>query len=231
MKKNTKKVLSAAIALCLAFPFGTTAYAAEEDGEWSVIPEGYVFFVPAPQSSVTAGSGSGGSNRVQDAERIPGEMQGQEPPAIPVPETGKQEESQHKTGLGDGECAYTLEEFASIQLAEINRVREENGLPALETDPILTEMAQKRVSEYQSGHKRPDGSKWSTVFGEHDTALLPVGENWIGPWDDPYAQFQAFMDSEGHRANILKEKAKYVGIGVLWNDEENKASIIQLFAK
>lgn len=127
--------------------------------------------------------------------------------------------------------AYTPEDFAAVHLAEINRIRKENGLSPLATDPTLTEMAQKRVEEYQSGHKRPDGSRWSTIFREYDTTLKAVGENWIGAWDDPYGQMDLLMDSEGHKANILREKARYVGIGVMLHEDGSGISVIQLYAK
>ena len=92
-------------------------------------------------------------------------------------------------------------------------------------------MAQKRVEEYQSGHKRPDGSRWSTIFREYDTTLKAVGENWIGAWDDPYGQMDLLMGSEGHKANILREKARYVGIGVMIHEGGSGISVIQLYAK
>ena len=161
--------------------------------------------VPSPKEDIPAGPDDGDT----PAEALPSQ------PEAPAPEGP----------------AYTPEDFAAVHLAEINRIREDNGLSPLATDPTLTEMAQKRVEEYQSGHKRPGGSRWSTIFREYDTTLKAVGENWIGAWDDPYGQIELLMGSEGPQANILREKAKYVGIGVMLHEDGSGISVIQLYAK
>ena len=222
---NTRKLkisMAALLALVCVLSYGTTALAAEE---WGVIPDDYVLSVPSPDPTF----------RVEQ-ERPP------KPDQVPSPK------EDIPAGLDDGDTsaealpsqpeapapegpAYTLEDFATVHLAEINRIREDNGLSPLATDPTLTEMAQKRVEEYQSGHKRPDGSRWSTIFREYDTTLKAVGENWIGAWDDPYGQIELLMGSEGHKANILRKKARYVGIGVMLHEDGSGISVIQLYAK
>ncbi len=63
---------------------------------------------------------------------------------------------------------YTLEEVAAVHFAEINRIREEQGLSLLESAPTLTEMAQERIGEYRWGHKWADGST-GTVYRRPDT--------------------------------------------------------------
>jgi len=228
--KTLKTTLAALLALACALGCGTTALAAEE---WGVIPDDYVLSVPSPdptfrveqekppkpdpvpspKEDIPAGPDDGDT----PAEALPSQPEGSPagPPEAPAPEGP----------------AYTPEDFAAVHLAEINRIREDNGLSPLATDPTLTEMAQKRVEEYQSGHKRPDGSRWSTIFREYDTTLKAVGENWIGAWDDPYGQMDLLMGSEGHKANILREKARYVGIGVMLHEDGSGISVIQLYAK
>ncbi len=228
--KTLKTTVAALLALACALGCGTTALAAEE---WGVIPDDYVFSVPSPGSTFRVErekpqKPEPAPSPKEDAPVFPADddatletpaSQMEELPADP-PETSIQEAP-----------AYTPEDFAAVHLAEINRIREDNGLSPLATDPTLTEMAQKRVEEYQSGHKPPDGSRWSTIFREYDTTLKAVGENWIGAWDDPYGQMDLLMDSEGHKANILREKARYVGIGVMLHEDGSGISVIQLYAK
>ena len=228
--KTLKSTMAALLALACALGCGTTALAAEE---WGVIPDDYVLSVPSPGSTFRVESKKPvkpepAPEPKEEAPVLPTDddattetpaSQPEELPADP-PETSIQEAP-----------AYTPEDFAAVHLAEINRIREENGLSPLATDPTLTEMAQKRVEEYQSGHKRPDGSRWSTIFREYNTTLKAVGENWIGAWDDPYAQVELLMGSEGHKANILREKAQYVGIGVMLYEDGSGVSVIQLYAK
>lgn len=163
----------------------------------------------------------------QEPQETPRTSPSDELPAASIPAEDPQSE---RKAEGNG-CAYTLEEFAAAHFAEINRIREEHGLSLLESDPILTEMAQERIREYRWGHKRADGSQWYTIFGEYDSDLRAAGENWISSGNDPYSQMEAFMRSEGHSANILNQDAVYVGIGVQWNDEKTAISVVQLFAK
>ena len=230
---NTRKLkisMAALLALVCVLSCGTTALAAEE---WGILPDGYVLSVPPPDYTLLV---KGENSQKLESDPAPREdapmapkdgdtavetppSQQEEPPAEP-PEAPVPEES-----------AYTPEEFAAIHLAEINRIREENGLSLLTTDPTLTEMAQKRVEEYQSGHKRPNGTRWSTIFKEYDTTLNAVGENWIGAWDYPYGQMELLMGSKGHKANILRQNARYVGIGVKLHEDGSGISVIQLYAK
>jgi len=232
MKKALKNTMAFLLALVCAITCGTTAFAEE----WELIPDDYVFSVPSSGSTFWAGSEapaepkrtSKSQEEISIREDTSDTFSSAEP-AITL-ETAPAETPVEEPAPAE-KPAYTPEQFAEVHLAEINRIREENGLSLLTTDPVLTEMAQKRVEEYRSGHKRPDGSRWSTIFGEYDTQLKAVGENWIGSWDNPYAQMELLMGSEGHKANILREKAVYVGIGVMEHEDGSGISVIQLYAK
>lgn len=228
--KTLKTTMAALLALACALGCGTTALAAEE---WGVIPDDYVLSIPSPGSTFRV-------EREKPQKPEPAPEPKEDAPVLPAdddvtaetPTSQPEELPDAPLEAPDSEKpTYTTEDFAAVHLAEINRVREENGLSLLATDPILTEMAQKRVKEYRSGHKRPDGSSWSAIFREYDTTLKAVGENWIGAWDDPYGQMELLMGSEGHRANILREKARYVGIGVMLHEDGSGVSVIQLYAK
>ena len=229
MKNTIRKSLAVMTVLSCLVCLGTTAYAADEETEWGVIPDGYVLFVPAPQSTVRAEPAPDSGSRTHGMAAAPEKVEQEDQlPAVSVPAEGAQSQPEQEPTVG---CAYTLEEFAAVHIAEINRVREENGLAPLETDPTLTEMAQERIGEYRWGHKRADGSLWYTIFDEYETNLRAAGENWIGSSSNPYSQIEALMNSDGHRANILNEDAAFVGIGVKWNEEQTAISVVQLYAK
>lgn len=224
MKRMLKTTMAITTALCCRLFCTAMAYAAEDESEWGLIPEGYVLFVPSPRSTVTVETAP---NSGKEPQETPPTSPADKLPAVSAPAEDTPSESEAKE---DG-CAYTLEEFAAVHFAEINRIREEHGLPLLESDPTLTEMAQERIGEYRWGHKRADGSLWYTIFEEYDSGLRAAGENWISSGSDPYSQIEAFMRSEGHSANVLSQDAVYVGIGVQWNEEQTAISVVQLFAK
>lgn len=221
--KNLKTTMAILLALLCAFDSGTTALAAGE--EWGLIPDDYILSIPSPNSTFRVEKAAPAPHNREESPVHEGNSDSQKEQLTPSPEEISVDIPKEET------TGYTLEDFATVHLAEINRIREENGLSPMATDPTLTEMAQKRVEEYQTGHKRPDGSRWSTIFREYDTTLKAVGENWVGPWDDPYAQMELFMGSEGHKANILQEKARYVGIGVMLHEDGSGVSVLQLYAK
>ena len=90
----------------------------------------------------------------------------------------------------------------------LNAEREKNGLTPLKVDEALTACANTRAAEQLEnyGHVRPDGNKWSTVFGDKIKTLLWWGENLARKQKTPERIVKAWMESEGHRKNILSEK-------------------------
>lgn len=95
-----------------------------------------------------------------------------------------------------------LEEAAeAIRLA--NQERENNGLDPLPTDDDLMELAKIRAEEIREeySHTRPDGTNVGTYR---------CGEN-IGRQYSASEQVSSWMDSEGHRANILLDRYHHIG--------------------
>lgn len=109
-------------------------------------------------------------------------------------------------------------------LDSVNAERAAMGLSSLRVSSELTGYAQTRAQECDAleksgqeyGHYRPDGSSWSTVIpGYYSWA----GENLSrseGAWADDI--MAAWMDSPGHRANILSSEAEEIGIGIYTSD-------------
>ena len=230
MKKTIKRTLAAFCVLCCALSLVTPAYAAGD--EWGVIPEGYVFSVPT--SGPTFQVGAAGNRQTQSGQTSSPVKVETAPvkESIPVTTPEKDEAPVVPEESVTDDFDYTLEEFATLHLAEVNRIREEHGLRALETDPTLTKMAQERIREYRWGHKRSDGSAWYTIFGEYDTELRAAGENWTGGGGTPESIARGFMQTS-HRNNVLNEDAAYVGIGVKWVDTVigPRIAVLQLYAK
>lgn len=90
----------------------------------------------------------------------------------------------------------------------INKIRNDNGLAALSWDDELYEVAQIRSKEASQkwSHTRPDGTHWST--------LSPVvhGENLAKGYNTAQGAVDAWMNSEGHKANILRKEFTRVAI-------------------
>lgn len=97
----------------------------------------------------------------------------------------------------------------------INKERKAEGLSPVTLDTRLQEAAYKRAMETVDvfSHTRPDGTSCFTVLGEFNISYMACGENIAYGQSTPEAVMTAWMNSSGHRANILSEKFGKVGIG------------------
>ena len=103
--------------------------------------------------------------------------------------------------------------LASQIVAICNEYRVAEGLEPLTEDPELDALAQIRAEEIvvYFEHERPDGSDCFTVMKDYKCTLC--GENIAAGQGNPKEVVDAWMDSEGHRANIMNKDFKKIGIG------------------
>ncbi|MCI9155478.1 MAG: CAP domain-containing protein [Lawsonibacter sp.] len=106
-------------------------------------------------------------------------------------------------------------DFMDEILALVNQARAEAGLSALELNPALCGAAQVRAKECVStfSHTRPNGSSYKTAIAEMGITADYVGENVATGYKDAQQVVNAWLKSEGHRANILNENYTKIGIG------------------
>ena len=109
--------------------------------------------------------------------------------------------------------------------AQVNAERAKYGLSSLTVSDELTRAACVRASEIvrQFSHTRPDGSSCFTVSG------AAYGENIAKGQSSADRVMAAWMSSEGHRANILRES--YGSIGVCALKVNGVIYWVQLFGK
>lgn len=119
-----------------------------------------------------------------------------------------------------------------------NKMRIENGnLAVLSENHKLDIIAQKRLGDMFEkqyfDHISPSGSSVSNVAEEYGYEYITIGENIaLGDFDGDKSLVQAWMDSPGHRANILNGRYVEIGIAVQKNRYENRETwmAIQVFA-
>ncbi|MFJ3623183.1 CAP domain-containing protein [Streptomyces iakyrus] len=98
-----------------------------------------------------------------------------------------------------------------------NRERARAGLPALAADPLLTAAAQAHSADMVArafyAHTAPDGSRpWDRAAAAGSTRRT-IGENIACGQRSPADVVEGWMNSPGHRANILKPGFTHIGIG------------------
>lgn len=106
----------------------------------------------------------------------------------------------------------TYYDYAFQVLDLVNEERAKNGLSALTMDTDMLSAAMKRAAETNVyfSHTRPDGSDCFTAFPD---GLSSVGENIAAGQTTPEAVMNSWMNSSGHRANILNSSYNVIGIG------------------
>lgn len=107
------------------------------------------------------------------------------------------------------------EKYATEVLQLINAERAKIGLSALTTTNSLSDAANLRAAEIKGlfSHTRPDGSNSFTVLDKYNINYQAAGENIAYGQKTPEAVVEAWMNSAGHRANILNSSFGKVGIG------------------
>lgn len=116
-----------------------------------------------------------------------------------------------------------LSEYSRKVAELVNEERAKNGLPALTYNDTLTKAASARATELIElfEHSRPDGRDCNTVFGEYGISTLGYGENIALTYPSSTSQppeyvVDLWMNSEGHRANILNSNFTNIGVGVVY---------------
>ena len=128
--------------------------------------------------------------------------------------------------------------FANEVIRLINIERFHYGLPPVEVHSVMTEAARKRAQEGLRvedaqfvNHTRPSGRQWHTVFPEVNISMASLGragENVARGFNTPEEVVWAWMNSPGHRYNILSPEWSTTGAWSARNDW-GRIDIVQLF--
>ena len=99
----------------------------------------------------------------------------------------------------------------------VNQIREENGLPPFVYNGTLAETArahsQDMVDRNFFNHNNPDGQSPFDRMKANGIRYSMAAENIAAGYPSPEAVVEGWMNSEGHRANILGG-CKELGVGL-----------------
>lgn len=98
----------------------------------------------------------------------------------------------------------------------VNVERANAGLAPLAKNGAVCQAAEVRASEIgvSFSHTRPDGRSCFTVFEEFGISYTACGENIALGHQTAEEVVRGWMNSPGHRANILNEDFEEIGVGV-----------------
>lgn len=105
--------------------------------------------------------------------------------------------------------------YAAQVVSLVNAERAKQGLSALTVSTKVQQAAQTRAGELKTSfsHTRPSGASCFTALTEAGVSYTRAGENIAYGQSSPAAVVQAWMNSSGHRANILSRDFTTIGVG------------------
>ena len=116
----------------------------------------------------------------------------------------------------------------------VNKVRIEKNLPVLKENKKLNILADKKAKimakENNLSHTAGGYNSFSDLIKEANIEYLAVGENIARNWKTPDDVMKAWLNSSGHRANILNKKFTQIGVGKAINSKGD-VYWVQLFIK
>ena len=104
-------------------------------------------------------------------------------------------------------------------IALMNVYRAEQNLPPLREDPRLTQAARDRVRHMEElaywNHQAPDGMSPFVWLAARDYPYQAAGENLASGFETAGLLVQSWMESHGHRQNILGDKFEDCGVAII----------------
>lgn len=113
----------------------------------------------------------------------------------------------------------------------VNAERVKHGAAPLRWDEKLMQAAQARSEELpvKYAHTRPDGREFCTITSRLDKYCC--GENIAAGYKTPEEVVHGWMESPGHRENILRKGFKYIGLGYHYEEGSDFGHYwVQIFA-
>lgn len=164
-----------------------------------------------------------GNNNDNNSENKPNDNEINKPDI--KPETKPEDNNEQKPVLPeiDGTENENVNSSYAQQVAKlVNVERSKEGLAPLTWNQQIGKAATVRAKEIQTSfsHTRPNGSHFATVLKENGVSYRGTGENIAWGQRTPEQVVSAWMNSPGHRANIMNPSFKNIGVGYVENNSK-----------
>ncbi len=164
-----------------------------------------------PSSDSNCGSKTDSNNATKPADTTPAATPASttpssSTPASTTPESTTEEKTAKRT-------------YAEQVVDLVNAERKAEGLSALTLDKTIEKAALVRAKEIVTkfSHTRPSGKSFSTALTDAGVSFKGAGENIAWGQKTPEEVVEGWMNSEGHRANIMNAKYTKIGVGYYQN--------------
>ncbi|MEG9298003.1 CAP domain-containing protein [Mangrovibacillus sp. Mu-81] len=164
---------------------------------------------PQPQEAPKAEAPAPEQKAPEAEAPAPAQPKAQEQQAQPQ----AQEQQQAKPAAETGE----LSQYEQKVVELTNQERAKQGLPALEVDAELSKVAKEKSRDMQANnyfsHDSPTYGSPFDMMKQFGIEYSSAGENIAMGQPTPEEVVQAWMNSEGHRKNIMNSNYTHIGVG------------------
>ena len=131
----------------------------------------------------------------------------------------------------EADAASSASNYENAVLFWVNVERSRHGLSKLKTTDALLSASGTRSKELYTkfSHTRPNGNRWTTALSSRGISYRNAAENIAAGYTSPCSVVKAWMESDGHRSNILNSKYSYLGVGLYYTKSGKKYYWDQLF--
>ncbi|AWP36869.1 MAG: CAP domain-containing protein [Weizmannia coagulans] len=169
-----------------------------------------------PATNQTASNNAGKTNQTTAAPK----QSAPEQTAAPKQSASKQTSTQPAGGT-QSQAANTLNAYEKQVVTLVNEERAKNGLGALKIDTVLSKMARVKSNDMAThqyfDHTSPTYGSPFDMMKQFGISYQYAGENIAMGQQTPQEVMNAWMNSEGHRANILNKNFTHIGVGYVEN--------------
>ncbi|MED4920583.1 CAP domain-containing protein [Weizmannia sp. CD-2023] len=169
-----------------------------------------------PATNQTASNNAGKTDQTTAAPK----QSAPEQTAAPKQSASKQTSTQ-PAGSTQSQAANTLNAYEKQVVTLVNEERAKNGLGALKIDTALSKMARVKSNDMAThqyfDHTSPTYGSPFDMMKQFGISYQYAGENIAMGQQTPQEVMNAWMNSEGHRANILNKNFTHIGVGYVEN--------------
>jgi len=126
-----------------------------------------------------------------------------------------------KTKVSTTKKTLSRTEYAAEVIRLVNAERGKRGLSSLKNSSVAEQAASIRAKEISGkfSHTRPNGKKFHTVITDMGYRSKYRGENLARGQASPQQVVDDWMDSTGHRENILDADFTHIGVACYYIDD------------
>ncbi|QHS24390.1 SCP-like extracellular protein [Virgibacillus sp. MSP4-1] len=133
----------------------------------------------------------------------------------------QQNQANEQNNTNQAQQSGDIKEFESRVIELTNQERKNQGLPELKADANLSQVARKKSADMQTkgyfSHTSPTYGSPFDMMRDFGIDYQTAGENIAKGQSSPEQVVESWMNSQGHRENILSNKFTHIGVGYIEN--------------